>query len=207
MLLPLEPDVAFGWHPDLGVAAAVADARPYLDEVLREHGFSHSAGRDLYLLPSDTPHAAAVRAAAGASRRFQEAHLTVVADPRLAAVQASARPAAVSDGTRERQQAVGVDEVLEQIRNRHGGSATDLGAFINTAAAWCDRMATSSGEDLADDLRSLSAEVNTSVRPASRAAQARAATASSVRRPASAPTAPIAAPRPDSPPVRPNRSR
>ncbi|MFJ3908959.1 hypothetical protein [Streptomyces vinaceus] len=206
MALPLEPDVAVGWHPDLGVAAAVADARPYLDEVLREHGFSRSAGRDLYLLPSDTPHASAVRAAAGASRRFQEAHLTVVADPRLAAV-VSARPAAVSDGTRERQQALGVGEVLEQIRDKHGGSVTDLGAFVDTAAAWCDQIGTSSGEDLADDLRSLSAEVNASARPASRAAQARAATASSVRRPASAPTAPIAAPRPDSHPARTNRSR
>ncbi|MGW6840261.1 hypothetical protein [Streptomyces sp. NPDC054958] len=207
MLLPLEPDVAFGWHPDLGVAAAVTDTRPYLDEVLREHGFSHSAGRDLYLLPSGTPHAAAVRAAAGASRRFQEAHLTVVADPRLTAMQPGIRPDATYDGTRERQQASGVDAFLERIRDRHSGSVTDLGAFIDTAAAWCDQMGTSSGKDLADDLRSLSSEVNTSVSPASRTAQARAATASSVRRPASAPTAPFAAPRPGSPPVRPNRSR
>ncbi|MFD9007596.1 hypothetical protein [Streptomyces sp. NPDC059552] len=206
MALPLEPDVAFSWHPDLGVAAAVADARPYIDGVLREHGFSHSAGRDLYLLPSGTSHAAAVRAAASASRRFQEAHLTVMADPRLTAVQVGTREAPMFDGSRSRH-ASGVGEVLEQIRDKHGGSVTDLGAFIDSAAAWCDRMGTSSGEDLAGDLRSLSAEVNTSVRPASRAAQAQAATASSVRRPASAPTAPIAAPRPDSPPVRPNRSR
>ncbi|MFF4297266.1 hypothetical protein ACFY0N_26915 [Streptomyces vinaceus] len=206
MALPLEPDVAFSWHPDLGVAAAVADTRPYIDEVLREHGFSHSASRDLYLLPSGTPHTAAVRAAASASRRFQEAHLTVMADPRLTAVQVGTREAPVSDGPRPRR-ASGVGEVLEQIRDKYGSSVTDLGAFIDTAAAWCDRMGTSSGEDLADDLRSLSAEVNTSGRSASRAAQAQAATASSARRQASAPTAPITAPRPDSPPVRTNRSR
>ncbi|MFB7979675.1 hypothetical protein [Streptomyces vinaceus] len=206
MIHPFEPDVAFDWHPDLGVTAAVADTRPYLDEILREHGFSHSASRDLYLLPSGTPHTAAVRAAASASRRFQEAHLTVMADPRLTAVQVGTREAPVSDGPRPRR-ASGVGEILEQIRDKHGSSITDLGAFIDTAAAWCDRMGTSSGEDLADDLRSLSAEVNTSGRPASRAGQTRAATASSVRRPASAPAGPEAAARPASAPVRANRSR
>ncbi|GLX34313.1 hypothetical protein Sros01_03860 [Streptomyces roseochromogenus] len=207
MPLPIEPDVAFGWHPDLGVAAAVADARPYLDEVLREHGFSHSAGMDLYLLPSGTPHAAAVGAAAGASRQFQEAHLTVAADPRLAAVQADIGLVAMSDGLRERRHAGGVGEVLEQIRLRHSGSTTDLGAFIDTAATWCDQMGTSSGKDLADDVRSLSAEVNTLVSPASRAAQARAATASSVRRPTPSPTAPDAASPSGPPAARASRSR
>ncbi|WP_449485255.1 hypothetical protein [Streptomyces avidinii] len=207
MTLPLEPDVAFGWHPDLGVAAAIADARPYLDKVLREHGFSHSAGRDLYLLPSGTSHTAAVRAAAGASRRLQAAQLTVAADPRLTAIQAGAPPAAMSDRDRERPSAAEFDKVLEQIRVRHGGSATDLGAFIDRAAAWCDQMGTSSGSELANDLRSPDAEVQPSVSPASRAAQARAATTSSVRRPASASTASDAVPRPGSPQDKASRFR
>lgn len=50
MTLQLEPDVAFGMHPDYGVAAAVADARPFLDEVLRKHHFRYSEYLDVYLL-------------------------------------------------------------------------------------------------------------------------------------------------------------
>lgn len=83
MNLQLEPDVAFGAHPDLGVAAAVADDRPFLDEVLRKHHFRYSKYLDVYLLPDDTPHNTAVRTVASATREFQDAGLSVAADPRI----------------------------------------------------------------------------------------------------------------------------
>lgn len=83
MNLPYEPDVAFGVHPDLGVAAAVADNRPHLDEVLRKHHFRYSQDLDVYLLPEGTPHNTAVRTVAAATREFQDADLTVAADPRI----------------------------------------------------------------------------------------------------------------------------
>ncbi|PGH49682.1 hypothetical protein [Streptomyces sp. Ru87] len=79
----LEPDVAFGVHPDLSMAAAVSDDRPYLDEVLRKHHFRHSSTLDVYLLPDGTPHNAAVRSVARASLEFQEAGLSVAVDPRI----------------------------------------------------------------------------------------------------------------------------
>ncbi|MFC6067044.1 hypothetical protein [Streptomyces ochraceiscleroticus] len=86
---PPEPAVAFGRIPDLGVAAAVADDRPFLDEVLRRHGFEYSPRRDIYLLPPGTAHDAAVQTVAAATQRFQGAGLSVAADPRLVVPPAS----------------------------------------------------------------------------------------------------------------------
>ncbi|MGX1675623.1 hypothetical protein [Streptomyces sp. NPDC055400] len=82
MDLQLEPDVAFGVHPDLGVAA-VADERPFLDGVLRKHPFRYSEYLDVYLLPSGTRHNQAVHTMARASREFQDAGLSVAADPKI----------------------------------------------------------------------------------------------------------------------------
>ncbi|WP_130796433.1 hypothetical protein [Streptomyces otsuchiensis] len=81
--LQLEPDVVFGADPGLGIVAAVADDRPFLDEVLRSHGFAYSDRQDLYLLPTGTPHNTAVRAVSGASQVLHDARLAVLADPRI----------------------------------------------------------------------------------------------------------------------------
>lgn len=86
---PPEPAVAFGRIPDLGVGAAVADDRPFLDEVLRQHGFEYSPRRDIYLLPPGTAHDTAVQTVAAATQRFQDAGLSVAADPRLVVPPAS----------------------------------------------------------------------------------------------------------------------
>ncbi|MCK7626183.1 hypothetical protein MUU72_24270 [Streptomyces sp. RS10V-4] len=83
MLDHLEPDVAFGVHPVLGIAAATADDRPFLDEVLRRHHFRYSEDLDVYLLPAGTPPAVGVRAVAHACRALHDAGLTAAADPRI----------------------------------------------------------------------------------------------------------------------------
>lgn len=83
MDLQLEPDVAFGLYADLGVAAAIAEERPFLDEVLRKHHFRCSEYLDVYLLPTDTPHNQAVQTMASASREFQESGHSVAADPKI----------------------------------------------------------------------------------------------------------------------------
>lgn len=109
-----EPDVAFGLIPDLGMAAAVADDRPYLDEVLRKHHFLYAQTHDIYLLPSDTSHTAAVRAVVGATREFQDTGLSVAVDPKIllsGSLPASAPPpstraqAAIAPSVRRRQHA------------------------------------------------------------------------------------------------------
>ncbi|WP_327660467.1 MULTISPECIES: hypothetical protein [unclassified Streptomyces] len=90
-----EPDVAFGLIPDLGIAAAVAGHRPYLDEVLRKHHFLYAQTHDIYLLPSNTSHTAAVRAVVGATREFQDTGLSVAVDPKIlfsASLPATATP-------------------------------------------------------------------------------------------------------------------
>ncbi|MGY0488312.1 hypothetical protein [Streptomyces sp. WG-D5] len=65
------------------MAAAVADDRPLLDEILREHCFLYSHTRDVYLLPSDTSHTTAVRAVARATRDFHDNGFSVAADPKI----------------------------------------------------------------------------------------------------------------------------
>lgn len=173
MKLQLEPDVAFGVHPDLGVVAAVADDRPFLDEVLRKHHFRYSGALDLYLLPGDTPHNTAVRAVARASREFQDVGLSVAADPRIMLPPPIPTPdgvpvrqalpgqslTALTGELHELRRSADVADVLEQALDEHHGVVGDLEEFIDTAAAWCDRLDTANGRELGQHLRTIAHHV------------------------------------------------
>ncbi|WP_406217506.1 hypothetical protein [Streptomyces decoyicus] len=173
MNLPYEPDVAFGVHPDLGVAAAVADNRPHLDEVLRKHHFRYSQDLDVYLLPEGTPHNPAVRTVAAATREFQDTDLTVAADPRIMlpppipapegvtarAIQPGQSLTALTGELHELRRSADVAEVLEQILDEHHGAVGDLEEFIDTAAAWCERLDTPNGRELGQHLRTIAHHV------------------------------------------------
>ncbi|MCF3172606.1 MULTISPECIES: hypothetical protein [Streptomyces] len=173
MKLPYEPDVAFGVHPDLGVAAAVADNRPHLDEVLRKHHFRYSQDLDVYLLPEGTPHNTAVRTVAAATREFQDAGLTVAADPRIMlpppipapegvtarTIQPGQSLTALTGELHELRRSADVAEVLEQVLDEHHGAVGDLEEFIDTAAAWCERLDTPNGRELSQHLRSIAHHV------------------------------------------------
>ncbi|MFB4193344.1 hypothetical protein [Streptomyces carpaticus] len=52
-----------------------------------------------------------------------------------------------------------VADVLEQILERHGGSAADLEEFIGRAAAWCEGLGTAEGRDLGERFRAISEQV------------------------------------------------
>ncbi|MEU9342022.1 hypothetical protein AB0D74_12490 [Streptomyces sp. NPDC048278] len=173
MNLHLEPDVAFGVHPNLGVAAAVTDDRPFLDEVLRKHHFRHSSTLDLYLLPGGTPHNTAVRTVARVSREFQEAGLSVAADPRLMVPPPIPTPdgvavrqalpgqslTALTGELHELRRSADVADVLEQVLDEHHGVVGDLEEFIDTAAAWCSRLDTPNGRELSQHLRTIAHHV------------------------------------------------
>ncbi|WP_327157711.1 hypothetical protein [Streptomyces tubercidicus] len=173
MNLRPEPDVAFGVHPDLGVAAAVAVDRPSLDEALRRYHFRYSQDLDIYLLPDDTPHNTAVRTVASATREFQDVGLSVAADPRIMLLP----PIPTADDIPAREPVPGqsltaltsqlhwlrhsadVAEVLEQILDQHQGAVGDLEEFIDTAAAWCERLDTPNGRELSLRLRTIAHHV------------------------------------------------
>lgn len=173
MTLQLEPDVAFGMHPDYGVAAAVADARPFLDEVLRKHDFRYSEYLDVYLLADNTPHNTAVRTVARATCEFQDAGLSVAADPRIMvpppvptpdgvparAPQPGQSLTALTGELHELRRAADVSEVLGEILDEHHGVVLDLEEFIDTAAAWCERLDTPNGHELGLHLRSIAHHV------------------------------------------------
>ncbi|MEV0962862.1 hypothetical protein AB0J25_09735 [Streptomyces sp. NPDC049910] len=173
MTLRLEPDVAFGMHPDYGVAAAVADARPFLDEVLRKHHFRYSEYLDVYLLADNTPHNTAVRTVARATREFQDAGLSIAADPRIMVPPPVPTPdgvparapwpgqslTALTGELHELRRAADVSEVLGEILNEHHGVVLDLEEFIDTAAAWCERLDTRNGHELGLHLRSIAHHV------------------------------------------------
>ncbi|MFE6364130.1 hypothetical protein ACFVP3_29570 [Streptomyces sp. NPDC057806] len=173
MKLQLEPDVAFGVHPDLGVAAAVADDHPFLDEVLRKHHFRYNDTLDLYFLPADTPHNTAVRAVARASREFQDVGLSVAADPGIMLPPPIPTPdgvpvrqalpgqslTALTGELHELRRSADVADVLEQILDEHHGAVGDLEEFIDTAAAWCERLDTANGRELGQHLRTIAHHV------------------------------------------------
>jgi len=256
MNLPYEPDVAFGVHPHLGVAAAVAEDRPHLDEVLRKHHFRYSKDLDVYLLPEGTPHNIAVRTVAAATREFQDAGHTVAADPRIMLPPPVPTPdgvaarktqpgqslTALTGELRELHRSADVADVLEQILDEHHGAVGDLEEFIDTAAAWCERLDTPGGRELGQHLRTIAhhvaflgdrladAQLDLSVMPdvtpkdappladvplpkrhevpsVTHTARARAAVASSPKRPADLAAAPEEAPRSRDAPPSPRRTR
>ncbi|MGP3948476.1 hypothetical protein [Streptomyces sp. 7N604] len=173
MNLQLEPDVAFGVHPDLGVVAAVAVDRPFLDEVLRKHHFRYSEHLDVYLLPNDTPYNTAVRSVTSATREFQDAGLSVAADPRIMLPPPIPTPdgvavretvpgqslTALTGELHELRRPADVADVLEQILDEHHGAVGDLEEFIDTAAAWCERLDTPNGRELGLHLRTIAHHV------------------------------------------------
>ncbi|WP_405539660.1 hypothetical protein OG787_46900 [Streptomyces sp. NBC_00075] len=173
MNLQLEPDVAFGVDPDLGVTAAVADDRPFLDEVLRKHHFRYSSTLDLYLLPGDTPHNTAVRTVARASRDFQNVGLSVAADPCIMLPPPIPTPdrvpvrqalpgqslTALTGELHELRRSADVADVLEQILDEHHGVVGDLEEFVDTAAVWCERLGTPNGRELGVHLRTIAHHV------------------------------------------------
>lgn len=162
-----EPDVAFGLIPELGVAAAVADDRPFLDEVLRKYHFRHSRPHDVYLLPDDTPHTVAVRTVANATREFQDDGLSVAAAPELLrplSLQATtALPSGAPDSSvdalnsrlHDVRQAMDVADVLDEVLDDRRGTFVRLDEFFQTASVWCERLATSSSHELSVHLQSL----------------------------------------------------
>ncbi|MCN9240682.1 hypothetical protein NGF19_07710 [Streptomyces sp. RY43-2] len=173
MTLQVEPDVTFGMHPDFGVAAAVADDRPFLDEVLRKHHFRHSRHLDVYLLPVGTPHNTAVRTVASATREFHDAGYSVAADPRIMipppvptpngvparAPQPGQSLTALTGQLHDLRRAADVSEVLGEILDEHHGVVPDLEEFIDTAAAWCEQLGTSNGHELGLHLRNIAHHV------------------------------------------------
>ncbi|WP_148588780.1 hypothetical protein [Streptomyces sp. WAC01526] len=256
MILPYKPDVAFGVHPELGVAAAVADDRPHLDEVLRKHHFRYSQDLDVYLLPEGTPHNTAVRTVAAATREFQDSGLSVAADPRIMlpppiptrdnvaalTTQPGQSLTALTGELHELRRSADVADVLEQILDEHDGAVGDLEEFVDTAAAWCERLDTPSGRELGQHLRTIAhhvallgdrlvdAQLDLSVMPdvtpkdappladvplpkrheipsVTHTARARAAVASSPKRPADLAAAPEEAPRSTTAPPSPRRTR
>ncbi|WP_044367424.1 hypothetical protein [Streptomyces natalensis] len=235
MNLPYEPDVAFGVHPDLGVGAAVADDRPHLDEVLRQHHFRYSQDLDVYLLPEGTPHNTAVRTVAAASREFQRSGHTVAADPRIMVPPPVPTPNGVAARTtqpgqsltaltgelHELRRSADVADVLGQILDEHHGAVGDLEEFVDTAAAWCERLDTPGGRELGQHLRTIAHHVAflgdrladvphpkpTDVPSVTYTARARAAVESSPKRPADLAAVPEEAPRSRDAPPSPRRTR
>ncbi|CDR10547.1 predicted protein [Streptomyces iranensis] len=153
----LEPDVAFGSIPEFGIAAAVADDRLFLDEVLRKHHFEYKAGLDVYLLPPEIPHNAAVKNVAAATREFQDAGLSVAADPRavvppdgdgLGPVPVR-YPIALSEEARVPSDPAEVAEVIRDAMDEGIGAVGELDSLVDTATAWCNRLDSDEGRDMA----------------------------------------------------------
>ncbi|MER5490503.1 hypothetical protein [Streptomyces sp. NPDC002490] len=167
-MLQLEPDVAFGAHPEFGVVAETADERPFLAEVLRSHRFAYSDRVRLWQLPPGTRFNTALWMVASASREFQGAGLAVLTDPRVmippavpAKAGARVREAvpglsltAVSAELSGLGRAADVADALDPVLDEDHGVFTGLEGVFASAASWCERLGTEHGRELAGELRS-----------------------------------------------------
>ncbi|MEW1551636.1 hypothetical protein [Streptomyces tsukubensis] len=163
--MQLEPDVAFGAHPEFGVVAETADERPFLAGVLRRHRFAYSDRQRLWQLAAGTPFNTALRLVASASREFQDAGRAVVADPRVML------PPAAPAGARVREplpglsltavtaelsglvRAMDVADALDPVLDEDHGVFAGLEDVFASAAGWCERLGTEHGRELAGELR------------------------------------------------------
>ncbi|MFI1829525.1 hypothetical protein ACH41E_24230 [Streptomyces sp. NPDC020412] len=163
-MLQLEPDVAFGAHPEFGVVAETADARPFLAEVLRRHRFAYSDRLRLWQLAAGTPFNTSLRLVASASREFQDAGLAVLTDPRvlLPPAPAGARVreplpglslTAVSTELSGLVRAGDVANALDPVLDEDHGVFAGLEDVFTSAAGWCERLGTEHGRQLAGELR------------------------------------------------------
>ncbi|WP_371790360.1 hypothetical protein OG285_05700 [Streptomyces sp. NBC_01471] len=91
----VEPDVAFGEHPQLGIVAATADQSSALGgrAILEEHGWRHDPALDIYRLPSGTDRGEALGRVAAATLSMQQSDFQVAVQPHLAQDVAARRPA------------------------------------------------------------------------------------------------------------------
>ncbi|MEK0099850.1 hypothetical protein WDA79_15430 [Streptomyces sp. A475] len=105
-----------GYTPTSGWPPPVADERPVLDEVLRKHHFRYSEYLDVHLLPNDTPHNQAVQTMASASCKFQEADLSVAADPKIVIPQPIPAPDGPARSTQPAQSLTALTGQLHELR-------------------------------------------------------------------------------------------
>ncbi|MER5494228.1 hypothetical protein [Streptomyces sp. NPDC002490] len=168
-MLQLEPDVAFGAHPEFGVVAETADERLFLAEVLRRHRFAYSDRLRLWQLPPGTPFNTTLRTVASASREFQGAGLAVLSDPSVMIPPPA--PDKAEAGVRVREavpglslttvsaelsglgRAVDVADALDPVLDEDHGVFTGLEDVFASAASWCERLGTEHGRELALELR------------------------------------------------------
>lgn len=163
MSLQLEPDVAFGSTPEFGIAAAVADDRPFLHEVLRKHHFEYNARLDVYLLPPEIPHNTAVHNVAAATREFQAAGLSVAADPRAVVPPEGDGPGPVPsqpqvtlpEEAHELRDTAEIAEVIRSALDDGIGAVGELNDLIDTATTWCNRLDSDEGREMAQRLHHI----------------------------------------------------
>ncbi|MFF8990872.1 hypothetical protein ACF09H_13175 [Streptomyces sp. NPDC014983] len=169
----LEPHIAFGPHPDLGVVAEVAAGNPHTEQVLRKHHFRQHPESGLYFLPSDAPYNRVLRAVTGAARVLQDAGLSVATDPRLMVPP----PVPQSPGTPARDavpaqslsaltaelhavdRAMDAAEILQELLDEDFGAMSELEQLISTTATWCERLDTDAGRELGSRLRTIANHV------------------------------------------------
>lgn len=156
---PAEPDVAFGLHPEYGVAAAITGERPYAAMILRAAGFTRDAERDVYLLPAGLSHDAASTIARSTTSVLRRSGATVHVLPG-----ALAAPVATGQrGTR----------IARLIEGPHGARSMleSLRRFVQTATAWCAERTGGGATFAADRLTSAAARLDVSAQSLDNAAR------------------------------------
>ncbi|MFD3418843.1 hypothetical protein [Streptomyces decoyicus] len=98
---PIEPDVAFAEHPQLGIVAATDDRSSALGgRLLEEHGWRHDPTLDIYTLPITTDRSEALEKVANTTVSMHRSDLQIAVQPRLAQDVAARRPPAPAPAAR-----------------------------------------------------------------------------------------------------------
>ncbi|MDF3291885.1 hypothetical protein [Streptomyces silvisoli] len=154
--MPPEPDVAFGRHPHLGVAAAVRDGLPQAETILRHHGFTHHRDLDIYTLPSSMLHGEAVRRTAQATAALQAERLTVAVDPRVMYQPTTVAPSALVTQVGRARNASDITDLIDSVVDGYTGAVPELELFLQATANWGEERLGPAGSDIARRFEHLS---------------------------------------------------
>jgi hypothetical protein len=154
--MPPEPDVAFGRHPQLGVAAAIRDGLPQAETILLNHGFTHQPDLGIYTLPSSMLHGEAVRRTAQATIALQAEHLTVAADPRVMYQPTTVAPSALVTQVGRARHASDITDLIDSVVDGYTGAIPELDLFLQAAANWCEEHLGPDGADITRRFEQLS---------------------------------------------------
>lgn len=153
----LNPDVAFGVHPTLGIVAAVSDGLPQAEAALRAAGFNHHKDLDIFVLPRSADRRGTVQLI----RDLQTVGYTVAADLQFQRLPSVPDVSSLTTRIIEAQRPSDIARVFDDLLDDRSGVLPALHQLLEAAAEWCDqRLGDDGGASPATSCRRLARQIS-----------------------------------------------